>query len=311
MLVLGIAIATALAPIVNRLSRHLSRTLSVIIVYLLLILVMVFIGWAVIPTIASQVAQFVSVVPDLFTRAEQALSETTWFNADQLLSSLTSAITQITGQVLSLPLTVFSYVLDFLLLFFVSMYWLMLMPSMKAFFLSLFSDRNQTQISRLISRMGDAMAGYLRGTIINGLIVGVLTYFGLLIIGVPFPLVMALIAGVLELLPIIGPVVAGAIIVLFALFQSPTMAIIALIFEVVMQQTENNLLVPFIMKSQTKTSSLLVLFAVIAGGAVGGILGAIVAIPLVAALSVLVEDLIAPAIRHATHNNEDVVSDIP
>jgi len=90
-----------------------------------------------------------------------------------------------------------------------------------------------------------------------------------------------------------------------AFFVSPTTALITLVFGFAVQQLENNILVPFIMRSQTDMPSLLVLIAVIAGGVIGGVMGALVAIPLMAALFVFSKRVLAPALRQANQRRAE------
>jgi predicted PurR-regulated permease PerM len=141
------------------------------------------------------------------------------------------------------------------------------------------------------------MGGYVRGSVINGLIVGLLTFIGLLIIGVDTPLVLGIFAGILEFIPILGPFIAGVLIVLTALLQSPLLALLAAFYVLVMQQMESNILVPYIMRRQTELSPLLALLAVFFGGVAGGLVGVLAAVPAAAALQVILVSLAAPAAR--------------
>jgi predicted PurR-regulated permease PerM len=144
------------------------------------------------------------------------------------------------------------------------------------------------------------MGGYVRGVAITGLIIGTVSYVGLLLIGVNFPLALAIIAGLSEFLPFIGPFIAGAVMVAVALLQSPTKALIAVLFAVALQQLEGNLIAPNVMHPQTCISPLTAIVALFAGASVGGILGALIAVPLAAAARVLIVELLLPAVRRQT-----------
>lgn len=117
------------------------------------------------------------------------------------------------------------------------------------------------------------------------------------VIGVQYPLVLALISASSEPIPVIGPIIGAVPALAVALLDSPTQALIVLAFKVGLQQFEGQLLAPNIMRRQTDVPQLLVLFALLAGTAVGGLLGALVAIPLAGALKVVVMRIIAPALR--------------
>jgi predicted PurR-regulated permease PerM len=149
------------------------------------------------------------------------------------------------------------------------------------------------------------MGGYIRAVSITGAIIGTISYVGLLIIGVNFPLPLAIVAGVSEFIPFIGPFVSGALMVIVAFLQAPTKALITLVFVVGLQQLEGNLIAPNVMHPQTCISPLTAVFALFAGASVGGVLGALIAVPLAAALRVLVVDLVLPAIRRQTGAEAD------
>jgi predicted PurR-regulated permease PerM len=112
--------------------------------------------------------------------------------------------------------------------------------------------------------------------------------------------VLALLAGIGAIVPIVGPILATIPIVGIALLTSPTTALAALIFWVVLQQIETYAIMPNIMSKQADIPPLLVLLAVFAGGGIGGILGALIAIPLSGALRVFILRVIAPGIRRWT-----------
>jgi len=112
--------------------------------------------------------------------------------------------------------------------------------------------------------------------------------------------VLGVLAGLLEIIPIIGPIIAGVVIVAFALVESPTLALIAAAYMLVMQQVESNVLVPNIMRREADVSPLLVLIAVYVGGTLGGLIWALASIPLAAALTVFFKQVVAPAVRRST-----------
>ncbi len=132
------------------------------------------------------------------------------------------------------------------------------------------------------------------------LLVGAATFSGLTVIGVDFPLVLALIAGIAELIPIVGVYIATIPAVAIALIESPTQALMVLGFYVLLQQIESNLLLPALMRHQAGIPALLAVFALFAGEQLAGILGALIAIPLAGALQVLVVRVVAPALRRWT-----------
>ena len=296
--IFGLTLAAALDPLIAWLERRLPRLPAIILVYLVLAILIVALIMAVAPSLAGQVQGFGGRIPDLTERARQFINR--WSDnlfGDSLTKTLGSEFSSMGPTLLRLPLTITSTVLDFVVVVFVSFYTLVGVSGMRRFLLSLFPQGQRSHIDELLGSMAEAMGGYIRGVVINGVIVGFLTFLGLLFLGIDFAVVFGVMAGMLELIPVVGPIASASIIVGLTLLQSPTKALEALIFMIVLQQLENHILVPNIMRSQTDISPLLSILALLAGGAIGGLMGALVAIPIAAALRVLVRQVIAPAIR--------------
>lgn len=300
LLALGIVIASALAPVVNWLGRRLPRVAAVVVAYLVVLLVLGGIGWIVLPTVARQGVAFVERAPDLLNRAQLWLRRFPGVDPETITEAITSQLGQVSSALLALPVALVSSVLDLVFIVFLSIYWLLESSERHAFVLSLFPGHRRSGVADLLSDVGQAMGGFVRGTVIDGAIVGVLSYLGLTIIGVDFALVLALTAGVLEVLPILGPVLASIPMLLVALSESVTQAAIVLAFILALQQLESNVLLPNIMRSQTAVSPLISLLAVFVGGALGGLVGALAAIPLAAALRVIILRVVAPLLRRWT-----------
>ena len=300
LLVFGITIATALEPIVQFLERRIPRGIAIVLVYLLVVGLAIGIGFIVIPPLVRQAQLVGDRVPELVARAKGYLQNLNFVDIGTITDTLTSELVGLSSAIVSLPIFIGSSLFDFVVILFISIYWLLQTPSMRAFILSLFSATQRDDASEVLAKMGSSMGGYIRGSVITGFITGSMTYLGMLIIGIDYAVVLGLISGVFELIPVVGPILSGVIIVIFALLQAPQLAIFALLYIIAMQQIENHILVPNIMRSQTNISPLIVMLALLAGAELQGLLGALVAIPLVGALSVLVTEVIAPKIRRWT-----------
>ncbi|MBW3634426.1 MAG: AI-2E family transporter, partial [Chloroflexi bacterium] len=129
------------------------------------------------------------------------------------------------------------------------------------------------------------------------LLVAVLTYIGLQLIAVPSPLVQAVLAGIGELIPVVGPFLAAVPALAVALATGEANVVVVLAFYIGLQQVESNILIPLIMRGQASIPPLLSLVAFLIGAAVAGIIGALIAIPLFGALRVLTVRLLVPAER--------------
>jgi predicted PurR-regulated permease PerM len=299
--IFGVTLAAALDPFVARLGQRMPRVAATLLVYLILAIFIGILIWFIVPSLVTQMQDLVSILPGLFDQARQFVNALRGnFAGDTFANALLTQFGRLGPSLLSLPLGITSALAMVVLILFISFYLLLEAPSIWRSVLSLAPEERRAQINQTGNDMSQAMGGYIRGTVINGLIVGFLTFLGLELMGVSFALTFGVMAGMLELIPVIGPIVSGIIIVSLTLLQSPSKALWVLIFWIVLEQTENHILVPNIMRSQTNISPLMSILALFAGGAVGGFLGALVAIPIAAALRILFRQMIAPAIRRRT-----------
>jgi predicted PurR-regulated permease PerM len=146
----------------------------------------------------------------------------------------------------------------------------------------------------LIRKAADRLGAYVRGQLLIMMVTGVGSYVGLTLIGVPFALPLGIFAFLTEAIPIAGPIIAGIIMILVALTQSPGAALLTLILVAIIQQAESLVLVPVIQGRLISISPVVALLAVLAGSAIGDIPGAILAIPVVAIAMLVIDDVILP-----------------
>lgn len=304
-LILSLTLAAALEPVVAWLGDRIPRLLAIIVVYLLVVILLGGLIWVVIPSLVEQVVDLANRMPELIERARDLLNR--WnrrLPGDTFTDALMSQVSGISSSLIRLPLAISSAIFGFFLILFLSFYILLGVSRMEGFLLSLFPDERREHVRDVVASMGQAMGGYVRGSVINGVIVGFLVFFGLLILDIDFAIAFGVLAGILELVPTMGPIIATIVIAGLTVLQSPGQALSVLIFLVVLQQVENHILVPNIMRNQTSISPLTTILALFAGGAVGGLMGALVAIPIAAALRVFIQKVLAPAIRRRTGAKE-------
>ena len=134
------------------------------------------------------------------------------------------------------------------------------------------------------------MGRWLQGQILLMLVIGAATTIGLWILGVKYSLVLGILAGVLEIVPIVGPIFAGTIAFLVAISESWTLGLYVIILFLVIQQAESHLLVPLVMRKTVGISPVVVVIAILAGSQVAGIIGVILAVPAAVVLQEVIED---------------------
>ncbi|HET9259215.1 MAG TPA: AI-2E family transporter [Acidimicrobiia bacterium] len=152
--------------------------------------------------------------------------------------------------------------------------------------------RHRPEVAYVGGEVGTAMGSFVRGQLLVAFIVGVASSFGMWAIGLPFWLLIGIIAGFLNLIPFLGPVVGGALAALVALLNGDVwQAVWAVVIMIVIQQIDNHLITPMVQRARVNLSPLVIVLALIIGGTLAGLLGVLVAIPVTAAIRILVGHL--------------------
>ncbi|CAN5613646.1 AI-2E family transporter [soil metagenome] len=300
----AIAIGEALSPLVARLEQRIPRTLSIGLVYAAFVGLLTALGWFVWPRLSRQVDDVSEVVPRLAEEIPEFAQRWDPTEDGALVEAAQQNVDQIGGFLLSVPVTVVSSVVHVVLVLVLSGYWLVTSPSLGRFFRSLFPDESLPKVDDVIGKLQSSVGGYVRGQAIVALAVGAITYTGLVIIGVEYAIVLAIIAGIGEIFPVIGAIVAAIPALGVALTESPAQAVQVAIFYVILQQIESHILMPATMSQTAKVPPLLSVIAIFVGGSLAGLLGAVVAIPLAGALKMLATEVFAPAIRRWSGGHE-------
>jgi predicted PurR-regulated permease PerM len=157
----------------------------------------------------------------------------------------------------------------------------------------LFPDRHQPLVRRLLSRSAGAISGYITGNLAISVICGITTFIVLLILSMPYAAPLALLVAVLDLIPLVGATLGGALLVIVGLFVEPWKAVVLLIYIVVYQQAEGSVLQPIVYSRAVQLNGLVILIALLVGGQLLGIPGALLAIPVAEIIRILITELVA------------------
>jgi predicted PurR-regulated permease PerM len=158
-------------------------------------------------------------------------------------------------------------------------------------FVRLFPVEQRLRVATVSSDISMKVSAWLGGQLLLGAIIGVTATVGLWLIGVPYYFVLGLIAGIGELIPMVGPLLSAIPAIVVALTVSPGLALATAVFFLAQQQFENHLLVPKLMERQVGVSAVTVIVALLIGGSLLGIVGALLAVPTAAALQVIIDEL--------------------
>src|SRR5215203_5086009 len=171
----------------------------------------------------------------------------------------------------------------------------------------LFPERHQPLVRRLLSKSAGAISGYVTGNLAISVICGVTTFIVLLILGMPYAAPLALLVAVLDLIPLVGATLGGALLVIVGLFLEPWKAVVLLVYIVVYQQAEGSLLQPIVYSKAVQLNGLVILIALLVGGQLLGIPGALMAIPVAEIIRTVTIELLAYT-RTAREANEPALA---
>lgn len=277
---------TALNPLVNKLEKlKLNRGLAIMLVYLAILGIFSFVIALIIPPMIEQTSTLAS---------NFSLSlDTDFFKTD--LSNINDQVEALSRNVISILRIVSSAASNILSIFTVlvlSFYLLLERKNFTRYVEVLFNDdEKKDRIEKLIKTIEFNLGGWVRGQIILMVIIGLMSYIGLRILGIHAALTLALIAGLLEFIPNLGPTLAAVPAVIIGFTISPAMALGVAFLYIIIQQFENNLIVPQIMKRAVNINPLIVLMVLMSGFSLAGIGGAVLAVPIFLVARVVVFDL--------------------
>lgn len=279
-------IMSALKPAVDKLEKlHLPRSLGILIVYLLL--------WGLIGAgIASLVPVMVDQTTKLIRVLPAALGKVEFFNVHQqeISRELLTRIGSLPQNILKITTGLFSNIITVFTTLVISFYLLLERKHLDKYLGVLFGDSKLPKIAATINQIENRLGNWVRGELVLMLAVGVFTYIGLFFLGIEIALPLAVLAGILELIPNIGPTLSAVPAVLIALTIHPFTALATVALYFLVQLVENNFLVPKIMQAAAGINPLVSILSLLIGFRLAGPAGAVLAIPLVITLHTLLKE---------------------
>ncbi|MEI6587498.1 MAG: AI-2E family transporter [Candidatus Moraniibacteriota bacterium] len=299
---IAVIITSAMDPMVDWLQvKKIPRTIGVLGLFLALFLLVVLVGSFLVPPIITQFQDFSQNVPKYFSISEESLSRLKIFfdskhikfDPQQLTSNFAGSLTNLSGNIFSRTADVFSGFISVIVVFSLAFYMTVEESGIKKFIISVTPDQYRKYAVDLTTRIKEKIGKWMLGQLVLMLIIFVLDAIGLSLIGVPYALVLAIFAGVMEIVPYIGPIISAIPGIILGFTISPTIGFLAMLVYLISQQLENNLIVPQIMKRAVGLNPVATIIALLVGLRLGGVMGAILAIPVATAISLAVNDFIA------------------
>jgi predicted PurR-regulated permease PerM len=303
----AVVIASALEPVVRRLGKfHIHRIIAAVLIYLFLATVIALILVFFMPLLINDSISFLSSLPrtisidDIWSPIRDfginigpaAGSAVSNISLADLVNSLQSAVTGTTAGAFKTASFFFGGVLSFFLIIVLSFYLVVQEDGVENFLRIITPTHRHEYIINLWGRARRKIGSWLQGQILLGILIGVLVYLVLMVVGIPHALVLAVLAGVFELIPIFGPIISSVPAILVAYTDLGTGTALLLIgLYIIIYQFESQLFYPLVVKKIVGISPIIVIIALVIGAKLAGVLGAIIAVPLSAALMEYVYDV--------------------
>lgn len=313
----AIIIASVMTPFANWLdSKKFPRLFGVLGLYLLVFGLITFVLSLTVPYIADEISQLSTTLPRIVEQLSTSLENVQqgspqYFDfiseIQNILDSFSIYLQQSSQSVLSIVVGVFGGVLSFIAVIIIAFYLSVMKRGIESFIESVAPAIHEAYIMDLWKRSEMKVGRWIQGQLLLALIVGLTVYIGLSLMGIKFALLMGIIAMLLEIVPIVGPVLAAIPAIFLAFLQDPGLGLWVIVFYVAVQQLENHILVPVVLGKTTGLNPVVVIMALLVGNQLAGISGMILSVPVATIIVEILEDL-AKHKEEAKHNGVMVSS---
>ena len=287
-LFVSLVLMAAINPTIDRLERvKIPRALGIFLVYLVILAIVGLIVAGIVPPLIDQTATLVSRLPQYFEQLN-FLNVSRGMIEDQI-----SQLGSIPANLLKISLSIFSNLLSTFVILVITFYLLLERKKLNRHLHVLFAGDGEDKAEKLISEIEKQLGGWVRAQLFLMTIIGLVSYVGLRLLGVDFALPLALLAGLLEVVPNIGPILSAVPAVLFGLSISPLMGLAVAALYFLIQQVENSFLVPQIMSQGVGVNPLVTIISLAIGFKIGSVAGAVLAVPAVLLIKVVVSEVFA------------------
>jgi len=291
-----IFVSALLKPVEWLSARKVPRIIAVILVYILVISLISSVIGILVPPLVSQTSEFISRLPIIIA----TINDFILFHeipVEDLSSVITAQVQSLAGNIISISTAIFSSIFVVITILVLSFYLLLEWKRFVKVATSPFSPKQERKITSTIAKVENGLGRWIRGQLTLSIVVGVLTYIGLTILQVPFALPLALIAGILEIIPIVGPIISAIPAILVALTIQPFLglAVAALFF--IIQQLENNFIVPMVMSKVVGLQPPVIIIALLIGAKLAGVGGAFLSIPILVTARIIAQELLSEDLK--------------
>lgn len=285
-LFVAILLVAILNPLVVKLSKFkVPKVISILLSYLLIFGFLGFAIASILPPLIEQTTNLINAFPTYF----QSLEISKYAN-DDLVKQIVSQLGYVPTQIIKTGFSLFGNILSILTVLIFAFYLLLVREKLDDNLEFLFGKEKIKSITKLINVLEMRLGGWARGQFLLMFSIGVLSYIGFTVLGIPYALPLALLAGTFEIIPYVGPIIAAIPAIILGFSTSPFLGFAAVGLAILIQQLENYVLVPKIMEKSTGVSPIVVLLSLAIGLRLEGIVGMIISIPVVLIIQTIVEN---------------------
>jgi predicted PurR-regulated permease PerM len=296
LLFIVLILVASFRPVVDKWEKKIGRVSSVVLLAVLFVVVLALLAYLIIPPVLTQITQLINSLPNFMTKYDFLSA-----HRDTIESSLRNSFNAISSGFVSITASVFGGVFTFFMGLILTLYMLLDSKQLSGIVTnSIVPEKQREVFTEMVTKISSKIGNWFRGQLILCSLIGVIDLIGLLILGVPYALAIAVFSGILEFVPTVGPIISGVFAALIALSVSPVKAILVIILYVIVQQLENTLIVPKILQKAVGLSPVVIIFAILIGAKLLGVMGAILAVPISASLFVIIQEW--PSLTSAFQN---------
>ena len=335
-IIIGLGLAYLLNPVMKFQERHwlpflkkkmkseksaakVARGLSIAGAILFLLVILVLLIAAIVPSVVSSVTGLVEALPgnveslihmvksgklgaygvtdtisDMLTKLTDQVEN--WATKD-LLPQMQQYLLQITSGVITMVKSILNFIIGIIVVVYVLSIKESLVGQSKKIVYAIFKPKHGNIIIEVFHKADEVFGGFIIGKIIDSAIIGVICYFGCLILHIPDTILGAVIIGVTNVIPVFGPFIGAIPSLLLVVIQSPLHALYLLIFIIILQQVDGNIIGPKILGDSTGLSAFWVMFSILIGGGLFGFLGMLLGVPVFAMIYYIIRRLVNHSIR--------------
>ena len=297
----ALIIASAIAPFANWLEdKGFPRLLGVLLLFLTVLALVGFLLSLVVPFVSQEVSQLLTGLPETLSKVSSSLEKAQegapkYFDfvseIQNILETFSTYLQQSAQSVIGLVVSIFGGVMSFVAILIISFYLSVTKNGIENFLGSIVPEKYEQYAIGLWKRSEVKVGRWLQGQMLLGLIMGLVVYVGLSLMGIKYALLLAFLAAVLEIVPIVGPVLAAIPAVFLAFLQGPSLGLWVVLFYVAAQQLENHLLVPVVLGKTVGLNPVVVIIALLVGQQLAGIPGMILSVPVATVIVEMLDDL--------------------